>query len=84
MVGIAVGVLLSVAYTMALVVYMVLSHTQSVVAHHSVIDTPHVLGTSLYVVLLVVAGHASMALATDASTVTTYTPESITSHYVGW
>ena len=37
-----------------------------------------------YVVLLVVSGHASMALATDASTVTTYTPESVTSHYVGW
>ena len=35
-------------------------------------------------VLLVVSGHASMAMATDASTVTTYTPESVTSHYVGW
>ena len=32
-----------------LVVYMVLSHTQSVVAHHSVMDMPHVLGTALYV-----------------------------------
>ena len=27
---------------------MVLSHTQSVVAHHSGMDMPHVLGTSLY------------------------------------
>jgi len=76
--------MLSVAYTVALLVYMVCSHTQSVASHHSAVEQPHVLGLAAYVLLLASTGHAAGSMCTMSNTVDGYSPETVTSHYVSW
>lgn len=83
-IGAIVGMLLSVAYTVVLLVYVMLSATRSVVSHHSIHDLSYVMGGSIYVALLACSSHASSAMSTMGLPIHVYAPQAITSHYVGW